>query len=65
MASRDDPVDGKCISLALDWLSKLHESRVVNNAIGEHVTASQVTTDEFRKRLEQPNMRRPKVRQDE
>jgi hypothetical protein len=52
MASRD-PTDDKCISLALNWLSRLHERRV-NNRTGEHVSASEVGMDEFRKRLERP-----------
>jgi hypothetical protein len=45
--------NAQCISLALDWLSKLHARRVANST-GENVTASQVTNDEFRQRLERP-----------
>ena len=48
-----DPTAAKSISLALDWLNKLHVRRV-NTFAGEHVSASQVTTDEFCRRLEQP-----------
>ena len=55
MASRDPTVD-RCVSLALDWLNKLHVSRVDNSTEG-HVTASQVADDEFRRRLEQPAKR--------
>ena len=52
MALRD-PTAAKSISLALDWLNKLHVRRV-NTFTGEHVSASQVTADEFCRRLEQP-----------
>ena len=55
MASRDPTVD-RCVSLALAWLNKLHVNRV-DNSTGEHVTASQVTNDEFSRRLERPNKR--------
>ena len=52
MASRD-PTTAKSISLALDWLNKLHVRRV-NNSAGEHVSASQVASDEFSRRLQHP-----------
>ena len=52
MASRDPTVD-RCVSLALDWLNKLHVSRV-DNSTEEPVTASQVADNEFRSRLEHP-----------
>ena len=55
VASRDPTVD-RCVSLALDWLNKLHVSRV-ENSTKEQVTASQVADDEFRKRIEQSDKR--------
>ena len=55
MASHD-PTAAKSISLALDWLNKLHVSRV-DNSTKEQVTASQVADDEFRRRLERPDKR--------
>ncbi len=55
MASHD-PTATRSISLALDWLAKLHVRRV-NNSTGEHVSASQVANDEFSRRLEQPDKR--------
>ena len=52
MVSRD-PTTARSISLALDWLNKLHVRRV-NNSTAEHVSASQVATDEFSGRLQHP-----------